>query len=73
MTNRVAITLTDEQKVRLEEGIPLPVDRLLAIATRELKTTQEAFKSIAICEERPAMRRITGSPRPHGQASPASA
>jgi uncharacterized protein (DUF885 family) len=36
-----------EQKVRLEEGIPLPVDRLLAIATRELKTTQEAFKSLA--------------------------
>jgi uncharacterized protein (DUF885 family) len=36
-----------EQKVRLEEGIPLPVDRLLAIATRELKATQDAFKSIA--------------------------
>src|SRR6202007_2719616 len=26
-----------EQKLRLEEGIPLPVDRLLAIATRELQ------------------------------------
>jgi uncharacterized protein (DUF885 family) len=36
-----------EQKVRLDEGIPLGVDRLLAIATRELKTTQEAFKSLA--------------------------
>ena len=36
-----------EQKVRLDEGIPLPVDRLLAIATRELKSTQEAFKSLA--------------------------
>jgi uncharacterized protein (DUF885 family) len=36
-----------EQKVRLEEGITLPVDRLLAIATRELKATQEAFRSIA--------------------------
>jgi uncharacterized protein (DUF885 family) len=36
-----------EQKVRLDEGIPLPVDRLLAIATRELKATQEAFKSLA--------------------------
>src|SRR5207237_5649029 len=36
-----------EQKVRLEEGIPLPVDRLLAIATRELKAAQEAFKSQA--------------------------
>jgi uncharacterized protein (DUF885 family) len=36
-----------EQKVRLDEGITLPVDRLLAIATRELKATQEAFKSLA--------------------------
>jgi uncharacterized protein (DUF885 family) len=36
-----------EQKVRLEEGIPLPVDRLLAIATRELRNTQEAFKLAA--------------------------
>jgi uncharacterized protein (DUF885 family) len=36
-----------EQKLRLEEGIPVPVDRLLAIATRELKATQEAFKSLA--------------------------
>ena len=36
-----------EQKVRLEEGLPLPVDRLLAIAERELKATQEAFRSAA--------------------------
>jgi uncharacterized protein (DUF885 family) len=36
-----------EQKIRLEEGLALPVDRLLAIAQRELKTTQEAFKSLA--------------------------
>ena len=36
-----------EQKLRLEEGISVPVDRLLAIATRELETTQEAFKSQA--------------------------
>jgi len=36
-----------EQKVRLEEGITLPVERLLAIATRELKETQETFKSLA--------------------------
>jgi uncharacterized protein (DUF885 family) len=36
-----------EQKVRLEEGLAMPVDRLLAIATRELKATQEAFKSLA--------------------------
>ena len=36
-----------EQKVRLEEGISLPIERLLAIATRELKETQEAFKTLA--------------------------
>src|SRR5690349_8793137 len=36
-----------EQKVRLDEGIPLPVERLLTIAMRELRETQEAFKSLA--------------------------
>ena len=36
-----------EQKLRLEEGITIPVDRLLAIATRELQETQEAFRSLA--------------------------
>ncbi len=36
-----------EQKIRLEEGLTMPVDRLLAIAARELKATQEAFKSLA--------------------------
>ena len=36
-----------EQKLRLEEGITLPVDRLLAIATREIRRTQEEFRSIA--------------------------
>ena len=36
-----------ERKLRLEEGIAVPVDRLLAIATRELKETQEAFRSLA--------------------------
>jgi uncharacterized protein (DUF885 family) len=36
-----------EQKVRLEEGITLPVDKLLAIAMRELRATQEAFKATA--------------------------
>ena len=36
-----------EQKLRLEEGISVPVDRLLAIATRELHETQEAFRSHA--------------------------
>jgi len=36
-----------EQKLRLEEGVAVPLDRLLAIATRELETTQETFKSVA--------------------------
>src|SRR6266536_2603240 len=36
-----------EQKLRLEEGLGLPIDRLLAIATRELKAAQEAFKTAA--------------------------
>jgi uncharacterized protein (DUF885 family) len=36
-----------EQKVKLDEGISLPAERLLAIATRELRATQEAFKSVA--------------------------
>src|SRR6266576_3656691 len=36
-----------EQKLRLEEGLTLPIDRLLAIATRELQATQEEFRSIA--------------------------
>ena len=36
-----------EQKLRLEEGLAVPVERLLIIATRELKATQEAFRSLA--------------------------
>jgi uncharacterized protein (DUF885 family) len=36
-----------EQKLRLEEGITLPIDKLLAIATRELQATQEEFRSLA--------------------------
>lgn len=36
-----------EKKVRLEEGVLLDAERLLAIATRELKTTQEEFKRVA--------------------------
>jgi uncharacterized protein (DUF885 family) len=36
-----------EQKLKLEEGLPLPVDRLLAIAARELKATQAQFKAAA--------------------------
>jgi len=36
-----------EQKLRLEEGLTVPVDRLLAIATRELQATQDAFRSLA--------------------------
>ena len=36
-----------EQKLRFEEGLPLPVDRLLEIALRELAATQEEFKAAA--------------------------
>src|SRR5262245_38489897 len=36
-----------EQKLRLEEGIAIPVDKLLTIALRELSATQEAFRSLA--------------------------
>jgi uncharacterized protein (DUF885 family) len=36
-----------EQKLRLEEGLSLPVDRLLAIAERELHATQDAFRALA--------------------------
>ena len=36
-----------EQKVRLEEGLAMSADRLLAIAMRELKATQETFQSVA--------------------------
>src|SRR5262245_9973321 len=36
-----------EQKLRLEEGISLPLERLLDIAERELHNTHEAFRSIA--------------------------
>jgi uncharacterized protein (DUF885 family) len=36
-----------EQKLRLEEGLSLPVERLLAIAERELQATQDAFRSLA--------------------------
>ena len=36
-----------EQKLKLDEGLSIPIERLLAIATRELKETQEAFKTLA--------------------------
>jgi uncharacterized protein (DUF885 family) len=36
-----------EQKLRLEEGISIPIERLLSIALRELSATQEAFKTLA--------------------------
>ena len=36
-----------EQKLRLEEGVSIPVDRLLTIALRELSATQEAFRTLA--------------------------
>ena len=36
-----------EQKLRLDEGIMLGADRLLAIATRELQHTQDEFRRVA--------------------------
>lgn len=36
-----------EQKLRLEEGLALPADRLLAIAERELEATAEEFRRVA--------------------------
>ena len=36
-----------EKKLRLDEGIVVPLDKLLAIAMRELKETQEEFRSVA--------------------------
>jgi len=36
-----------EQKLRLDEGITLNADRLLAIAMRELRATQEEFRRVA--------------------------
>src|SRR5438132_2297258 len=36
-----------EKKLRLDEGIGFDADRLLAIAQRELKATQDEFKSVA--------------------------
>jgi hypothetical protein len=36
-----------EQKLKLDEGISIPLERLLAIAARELSATQEAFRSLA--------------------------
>ena len=36
-----------EQKLRLDEGIALDADRLLAIATREMRATQEEFRRAA--------------------------
>jgi uncharacterized protein (DUF885 family) len=36
-----------ETKLKLDEGLSVPLDRLLAIAMRELHETQEAFRSLA--------------------------
>jgi uncharacterized protein (DUF885 family) len=36
-----------EEKMRLDEGLTLDVDRLLAIAMRELRSTQEDFRRVA--------------------------
>ena len=34
-------------KLRLDESVPLDAERLLSIAMRELKSTQEEFKRVA--------------------------
>jgi uncharacterized protein (DUF885 family) len=36
-----------EQKLRFDEGITIPAERLLAIAERELRATQEEFRTVA--------------------------
>jgi uncharacterized protein (DUF885 family) len=36
-----------EQKLKLEEGLTVPIERLLEIANRELKATQETFRTLA--------------------------
>ncbi len=36
-----------EQKLRLEEGLSMPIEKLIDIAERELRTTHEAFRSLA--------------------------
>ena len=36
-----------QQKLRLDEGLTLDADRLLAIATRELRKTQDEFRRVA--------------------------
>jgi uncharacterized protein (DUF885 family) len=36
-----------EEKLRLDEGLTVDVDRLLSIAMRELQTTQEEFRRVA--------------------------
>ena len=36
-----------EQKLKFEEGIAVPIERLLAIAERELQATQDTFKALA--------------------------
>jgi len=36
-----------EKKLKLDEGITMPLDRLLGVALRELKSTQEAFRTLA--------------------------
>jgi uncharacterized protein (DUF885 family) len=36
-----------EQKLRFEEGLSVSVDKLLAIGMRELKATQDAFRTLA--------------------------
>ena len=36
-----------ERKLKLEEGIPIDADRLLAISLREFSATQDEFRAVA--------------------------
>ena len=60
-----------EQKLRLEEGITLPVDKLLAIATRELAATQEEFRHARRPPATAAIRSKRGARRNSSTRNPA--
>ena len=50
-----------EQKLRLDDGLDLPAERLLQIALRELRATQDEFKRVAMtiaADPREAWRQI---------------
>ena len=63
-----------EQKLKLEEGLGLGADRLLAIAERELAATQDEFRSVASRlnggDPADAWRRAKGNHPAAGQLAP---